>query len=381
MERRRRTRAARIALAAGIAFLVGPAAADAATLQLSVSADPAEDRAITVTASGTADGFSAVDVVIRHAGGAGCAATRGTDIGGTTTHDTTVAAGTYSLSRTYTPEEPRRYLMCGWIARGGTVEARASREVDVRSNAATVGFAVPATAVPGEPVVITVTGATEILRSLRGTVKPAGGAGCGSSSTTDSGGSELFYRTVQGAYSESRSYTFDPGTYLLCAWIQEGSGDLAPEAAATATIAVLPPDRDGDGVADETDRCPDDPGAGSSIGCPPRVAPAGFTAAAVNRRDRRRPFRFTVRGRLTPPSGITSSGACAGQVSVQFKRGTKTISARRRNVRSDCSWRSSVTFARRSRVGRSGRLKVMVRFLGNDVLAPAQARTFRVRAG
>jgi hypothetical protein len=377
-----RKRSAACALAVGAALALAPAAAaEAGSISLAVSADPAEDRAITVTASGTADTGAWVYALIRHAGGAPCGTTPATDVRGTETHDTTVSSGAYSLARTYTPEDPRRYLLCGWITQGGTVQARVSREIDVRSNAASVAFAAPATAVPDTPVVITVNGATEVRRWLYATVKPAGGAGCGSATSTDTGGSEVVDVMVEGAYSEPRSRSFDPGTYLLCAWVEEGGGDLAPEAVASTTITVAPPDRDGDGVADATDRCPDVAAAGSSIGCPPRVAPAGFTAKAVRRRDRRRPYSFTVTGRLTPPTGMTASAACVGQVHVQFKRGTKTISARRRNVRPNCSWRSSVSFARRSRVGRSGRLKVTVRFLGNDVLAPAQARTFRVRAG
>jgi len=47
---------------------------------------------------------------------------------------------------------------------------------------------------------------------------------------------------------------------------------------------------------------------------------------------------------------------------VQIKRGTKTISNRRRAIG---TWVSRVSFANRRRIGRAGRLKVAVRFLGN----------------
>ena len=379
-----RARRVRIALATAIAITVGPSAAlaEASTISLAVSADPAEDRPLTVTTSGTADASSRLYVLVRSAGGAPCATTPLADVGGTDINDgTSVAAGGYSSSRLHTPEDPQRYLLCGWITRNGTTEARTSREIAVRPNAASAAFQAPATAVPDEPVVLAIAGATEITRRLLATVKPAGGTGCGSSYATDTGGSDLAYTYVQGAYAEQRSWTFEAGTYLLCAWVQEGAGDLAPEAVASTTISVLPPDRDGDGVPDATDRCPDQPGAGSSIGCPPRVAPAAFSAKAARARDRRRPFRFKVAGRLTPPAGVTRAQACTGQVNVQFKRGSKTISARRRTVSGNCSWKSSVSFASRSRVGRRGRLRVMVRFLGNDLLTPMQAKTFRVRAG
>jgi hypothetical protein len=377
-------RARRLAIATAVCFAAvsGGASADAASISLRVSADPAEDRAMTVTTSGVADGPSYFSVSVRPAGGAPCAATAGTDVGGDFINDGTYAAGgAYSSARTYWPEDPGRYLLCGWLQREGAAVVRTSTEVTVRSNAASLAFEVPATAVPDAPVVLTIRGATEIPRYVLATVKPAGGSGCGSAYSTDAGGSDVMDARVQGAFSEQRTETFEAGTYLLCAWVQESGGDLAPEAAAQALIAVLPPDRDGDGVPDATDRCPDQAAPGSSVGCPPRVAPAKFTAKAVRARDRRRPFRFTVKGRLTAPAGIDPAAACTGQVNVQFKRGTKTISARRRTIRKNCTWRSSVTFARRSRVGRSGRLKVMVRFLGNDVLTPRQAKTFRVRAG
>jgi hypothetical protein len=72
--------------------------------------------------------------------------------------------------------------------------------------------------------------------------------------------------------------------------------------------------------------------------------------------------------------------ACgSGRVLVQVKRGRRTISARRARLRSDCRFRSSVTFRKPRRLGR-GRLKFSVRFLGNASVAPARAKTRRVRA-
>jgi hypothetical protein len=266
------------------------------------------------------------------------------------------------------------------VRRNGGADARASLEFSVRSNAATLTLELPATGIPGQAVLATARGTTEVERALRATYKPAGGAGCGSSYSTDSGGADLFYRNVSGAFAETIQQTFDRGAYLVCAWIQEGSDDLQPEASASATISVQPPDSDGDGVQDASDRCPTRPGSGAT-GCPARVAPRAFTARAKPVRDRRAPYRFTFSGRLTPPAGVPPADACRGSVAVQIKRGRKTISTRRRGVRKDCTWRSSVAFARRSRVGRSGRLKASVRFLGNDVLLPRGTRALHIRAG
>ncbi|HEX8104537.1 MAG TPA: hypothetical protein VF533_18110 [Solirubrobacteraceae bacterium] len=386
MTSHRSLRRAWLVAAACLATLGATAsAAGASTVKLATSADPAEDRPMTFTASGTADKSSSVYAVRRPVGGAACAATYSTDIGGDTVfYDRSVAAGSYSVTRQESEDTPGDYLVCAWIGpSSSTADARTSLTVRIRPNAATVTLEVPPTAVPGQPLVITARGSTEIGRSLFSVMKPAGGAGCGSAYSTDAGSSEtLFYdRSVQGAYAQQRSITPEAGNYLLCAWIQESSGDLQPEAVTSATLSVQPPDGDGDGVPDATDRCPTRPGPGTGTGCPPRVAPASFSARARSKRDRHRPFKFRFAGSLAAPAGIPPAEACQGQVSVIVKRGRKTISSRRRSVAADCSWSSKVSFRSRGRVGRNGRLKVKVRFLGNDVLTPKSAKSFRVRAG
>lgn len=103
------------------------------------------------------------------------------------------------------------------------------------------------------------------------------------------------------------------------------------------------------------------------------------TSRATPRRDRRRPFLFRVRGRLIPPSGV-SSAACRGRVTIRFKRGRKTVRLRRARVSQSCRYRS------RTRVGvrprrRPVTLRVLVRFRGNSVLNPRSAPTRKVRAG
>lgn len=112
----------------------------------------------------------------------------------------------------------------------------------------------------------------------------------------------------------------------------------------------------------------------------PRVSVAGFTARVAPRRDRRAPYRFTVSGGVRRPAGIGASACKGGRVSVQSKVGKKTISTRRVTLRPDCSYRISVTFRNKRRLGR-GRLTLRVRFLGNARFKPAAARTLSARAG
>jgi len=98
------------------------------------------------------------------------------------------------------------------------------------------------------------------------------------------------------------------------------------------------------------------------------------------RRDARRPYRFRTTGRLLLPSFVTADYGCGeGVVSVQIKARGRTVSTRRARLRSDCTFRSTVSFGARRRL-RPGRLRVIARFEGNSTLAPVSARPRRVRA-
>jgi len=113
---------------------------------------------------------------------------------------------------------------------------------------------------------------------------------------------------------------------------------------------------------------------------PARVKVAGVTARVTPSRDRTAPYRFTVSGQIRRPATIGASACKGGRVSVQWKLGTRTISTRRATLKSDCTYRVSVTFAIKRRVG-SGHLRAKVRFLGNAGFKPASARTLSARAG
>jgi hypothetical protein len=118
---------------------------------------------------------------------------------------------------------------------------------------------------------------------------------------------------------------------------------------------------------------------------PPIAAPtrrAGSLSATVTpSRDTRAPYAFRTSGRLTLPSGMTRAQGCSGRVSVQVKRGTRTISTRRVTLTSTCTYSSRVSFANRSRFGSATRLKFTARFLGNARVSPdsAPSRFARIR--
>jgi hypothetical protein len=146
---------------------------------------------------------------------------------------------------------------------------------------------------------------------------------------------------------------------------------------------------------------------------PIRAATKSVSSSTTPKRDRTRPFTFTTTGRVTPPPfcapGVQpttagggcvplicpaapadngycvpppASALCAGKVTVRFKKipGPYTISSRSVALKSDCTFRSSVTFRKRN-AQRQGTMKVLTRFEGNTFLLPKNARTHLVLAG
>ncbi len=137
-----------------------------------------------------------------------------------------------------------------------------------------------------------------------------------------------------------------------------------------------------------------------------------ITSSTTPKRDRTRPYTFTTTGRIVPPGRycaantnptpgagncvpvICPPGAtdirycalpsraviCSGQVNVRYQKRGTTISSRNVTVRSDCTYRSRVTFHTRLPT-RVGILSVRARFQGNQVLQPRNASTKHVRAG
>ena len=141
-------------------------------------------------------------------------------------------------------------------------------------------------------------------------------------------------------------------------------------------------------------------------------ATVGISIKVSPTRDRTRPYTFTTTGRITLPTRFCAPGVsptpgagncipiscpagttdpayctrpsraliCPGIVAVRFQKRGTTISSRNVRVRSDCTYRSRVTFRTRLAV-RRGTFTVRARFQGNTVLRPRTSSTRRVRAG
>jgi predicted acyl esterase len=99
----------------------------------------------------------------------------------------------------------------------------------------------------------------------------------------------------------------------------------------------------------------------------------GLTAKARPKRDRKKPFIFRVQGRLVLPSGVSRAAGCKGTVRIIGKKGNTVVAKRRTGIKSTCKYKARAKL--RKNAGRRGKVKFQVRFLGNDRLLTAKART------
>ena len=213
--------------------------------------------------------------------------------------------------------------------------------------------------------------------------------------------SDVYARMIQGAGRGEihRYYTIEAGSHVdgnhdifrtqmrpilpcyrtaflaLEAWVEKG--------AAPPDTQFVPRPAEGDVVNECTTLkpAPAKPAGNAPVSVTPggKVAPRGLTATAHPARDRGRPYRFTISGRLILASGADAREACGpgGSVSAQVRRGKRKLATRRTKLRADCSYRIALRFARRP----ARRLRVHVRFAGNAETAPARAAARVLRLG
>lgn len=89
----------------------------------------------------------------------------------------------------------------------------------------------------------------------------------------------------------------------------------------------------------------------------------GLTAKVKPKRDRKKPFRFNVTGRVKPPSGVTD---CSGKVRVTVKKGKKRKARKTVNVRSNCKYAANKIKIKKP--GKRGTAKFAVSYRGNSKL-------------
>jgi hypothetical protein len=119
------------------------------------------------------------------------------------------------------------------------------------------------------------------------------------------------------------------------------------------------------------------PGGTSEASTAPRVNPTKVSISSDPRRDRRKPYTYTITGGVEVPDGsLCSSG---GDVLVMFGRG-RLLASKMVTLEADCGYEAKVTVPSGD-LPRHGRINVRANFRGNDQLNDMESDTIRVRFG
>jgi Ca2+-binding RTX toxin-like protein len=105
----------------------------------------------------------------------------------------------------------------------------------------------------------------------------------------------------------------------------------------------------------------------------PKVA----TSSVRPSRDRRSPYSFRLKGKVTRPSAVSPSQGCSGTVSIAAKKGKKTVATFRTRLNRVCEFTTTVKFRKRP----ASKLRLIAKFSGNDVLTARSASARTVRLG
>jgi hypothetical protein len=221
---------------------VGTTSASAASFSVGFSADPTEDVPVTVTVDGTADASRSLWVV-RTTGGS-CAATLSGNADASelssSYYGDSVSAGPFTRSYAFTPSEATTYRVCAYLgqSRNGPNDATATESFTARVAAASVNVTVSPAARVNDRVAITVTGTSEVSRSLWVT---ASTSGC-PATVQGTEISSSFYGDTLSAGGFVKSYSFgipSVGAWSICAYVGQGRASLM-DATGAAAIQVSP---------------------------------------------------------------------------------------------------------------------------------------------
>ncbi|MEA2148582.1 MAG: hypothetical protein QOD69_412 [Solirubrobacteraceae bacterium] len=108
---------------------------------------------------------------------------------------------------------------------------------------------------------------------------------------------------------------------------------------------------------------------------PQLPAPKSLSAKLTAIRDRSKPYRFTIKGKLGLPESVTKAKGCSGSVTLTAKRGKKTVGSKKVLLKKDCSYTATAT------VTGKGKFKITAKFGGNGALGAKSSATLNARAG
>ena len=215
----------------GLAAMVSPAMA--ATTSVAVSADPTEEKTVTLTITGETEANRDLWVAITPGATSGCQQANANEL---YTGDSQVRlagealpTGNYQRTVQYVPENPGPYLVCSFVTESSVSapSARGSATFQVRKPNVTSTIGVSADPTEDRAVTLTVTGQTEVDRHLWVAITPGATSGCQQTNANAlyTGNSQVRMAAEPlpaGNYSRTVSYTPpDAGPYLACAFVTE----------------------------------------------------------------------------------------------------------------------------------------------------------------
>ena len=244
------TRAALSLLGAlGCTAALAAPSVSAATLTITSGPDPVESIATQVGVTGTLETSNQyVYLTVKPAGGTGCAANPNAD-NGSQAIASRPGIGPYSRTVNWTFAHAGAYLLCGWVTDGAQdgnpAIASTSQTIAVRVPHLSLSVGAPAQVLRGRTFQVTITAQTEASRDVHVYRLRDTGRACPANSdaaNASTGVEVLFGASVLGGPStETRNERLMvTGRYLICGYV-DYSGEVAPEATASATVDVLAP--------------------------------------------------------------------------------------------------------------------------------------------
>jgi hypothetical protein len=214
---------------------------------LAISASPAQPvtgTPVTITMSGSDEISQPLYAKTRllPAGGGSCTSTASPDRGVQLRGSGQSQQGSFSKTFTTTFSSPGSWLVCGWLASGGSSLplAAASLVVVVRNPTETLAISADAPgAKAGTLVTIKATGISEFGRTLYLRTRPDDGKGCASRPSSDAGVPIGKPVAVSGQYYRQLERSFPSGgNWIVCGWLATSESDTKALAVANATIPV-----------------------------------------------------------------------------------------------------------------------------------------------
>ncbi len=228
------------ALVVSALVLVSPALAQAESLEISQGAEPTQDVPVSIKVSGVADGNHKLYVFVNTFGG--CSSTPESDGGSSLASGTSIGAGSFEKTYSYTPTSVQSYTLCAYLDENefASPDVTATNSFTAAMPAASAAIEISGKLTQNIPMKIKVAGTTEVARRLYVFVNTFGG--CSSTPESD-GGSSLASGTSISAGFWSGEYSYMPTSiqsYTVCAYVDENEF-ATPDATATSSFTAGTP--------------------------------------------------------------------------------------------------------------------------------------------